>query len=223
MIRGVIFDLDGVLLDSIPYWKGLGETYVRSLGKQPIENMGNILFSMSMEQGAEWLRDSFSLQKTPEQIEQDMEEILRDFYYNEVALKTGASDLLKELCDLGLPLVAATSSPREHVTRALTRNNVIDAFNGIFTNGEVGESKHSPLIYTLAAASLDSIPNTTFVFEDSLYALETAANAGFHTVGILDSSGEPNQEGLKNTAKYYFENPLGFLTQLKEGGIAEFN
>lgn len=59
----------------------------------------------------------------------------------------------------------------------------------IFTTGEVGVSKHQPDIYHLAAEQLDTRPAETLVFEDSLYALKTAAAAGYRTVGVFDASG----------------------------------
>lgn len=222
MVKGVIFDLDGVLLDSIPHWMSLGENYVEQLGLDPINNMREILFSMSMEQGAEWLKDTYHLDKTPEVIKQEMEDYLQDAYFNEIMLKPGAYDLLAELHDRQIHFVAATSSPRKHVTKALERNGVLDMFDAVFTNGEIGESKHSPLIYLMSAERLQSKPQESLVFEDSLYALKTAKNAGFHTVGIYDEAGEFNQAGLENEAQYYFENPLAFLNSLRDGKIVEF-
>ena len=53
MIKGAIFDIDGVLLDSMIIWTDLGERYLRSIGKEPEEGLTEKLFSMSMEQGAE--------------------------------------------------------------------------------------------------------------------------------------------------------------------------
>lgn len=76
-------------------------------------------------------------------------------------------------------MIAATSSPREHVTKALQRNGLYGYLQQIYTTGEVGISKHEPLIYQLAAKSLGTKPEETLVFEDSLYALKTAKMQGF--------------------------------------------
>ena len=56
MIQGIIFDIDGVVLDSMSIWNDLGARYLVSLGKEPEEGLNEILFSMSMEQGAEYLK-----------------------------------------------------------------------------------------------------------------------------------------------------------------------
>ena len=58
-MRAVIFDLDGVLLDSMGIWNDLGARYLRSLGVTPEEGLNEILFSMSMEQGAEYLHTHY--------------------------------------------------------------------------------------------------------------------------------------------------------------------
>ena len=55
MIKGVIFDVDGVLLNSMPVWENLGELYLNSLGLEAEKDLGEILFAMSLEEGAEYL------------------------------------------------------------------------------------------------------------------------------------------------------------------------
>ena len=77
-------------------------------------------------------------------------------------------------------------------------------------------------LFSSYLARLEAAPQELFVFEDSLYALKTAKNAGFHTVGIYDEAGECNQTELENEAQYYFESPLSFLSSLREGKISEF-
>lgn len=60
-IKAVIFDADGVLLDSLSVWKELGKRYITDLGYQPVAEMDEILFPMSMEQGADWLKTGLLL------------------------------------------------------------------------------------------------------------------------------------------------------------------
>ena len=107
-------------------------------------------------------------------------------------------------------MIAATSSPREHVTKALQRNGLYGYLQQIYTTGEVGISKHEPLIYQLAAKSLGTKPEETLVFEDSLYALKTAKNAGFRAIGVYDADGEADQEGVRETGELYLTSLLDF-------------
>ena len=113
-------------------------------------------------------------------------------------------------------MAAATSSPREHVEKALSRNGLIGFIDRIFTTGEVGVSKHSSDIYNLAADFLGTKPEETLVFEDSLYALKTAKNAGYVSIGVYDSKGESDQTGLKNTADIYLKDLKDFANLYKQ-------
>ena len=93
----------------------------------------------------------------------------------------------------------------------LERNGLLGYVDRIFTNTEVGSSKNDPEIFDLAAKHMGTLPGETLVFEDSLYALKTAKAAGYHTVGVYDAIGEPDQEGLKAEADIYVQAPGEFL------------
>ena len=143
-IKGVIFDVDGVLLDSLEIWTDLGARYLISIGKSPEEGLADILFSMSMEQGAEYLKENYGIDRSEEDIVTGLRNMLRDFYYYEVQAKPGADQLLRAVSDAGISITAATSSPREHIERALERNGLLGYISRMFTNSEVGKSKHFP-------------------------------------------------------------------------------
>ena len=209
-ICGAIFDLDGVLLDSMAVWNDLGVRYLKKRGIQPEAGLSQILFSMSMEQGADYLKAKYQLPDTPQEILNGIEQMIRDFYFYEVQPKEGAKELLQFLQDQAVKMIAATSSPREHVTKALQRNGLYDYLQQIYTTGEVGVSKHEPVIYQLAADSLGTKPEETLVFEDSLYALKTAKNAGFRAIGVYDADGETDQEGVRQTGELYLTSLLEF-------------
>lgn len=215
-IRGAIFDLDGVLLDSMSVWNDLGARYLQKRGIKPEDGLNRILFSMSMEQGAGYLKEHYDLPDAPQEILAGIEQMLEDFYFYEVRAKESAKELLLFLRDRNVKMVAATSSPREHVTKALKRNGLYEYLQQIFTTGEVGESKHSPLIYQMAAESLGTKPEETLVFEDSLYALKTANNAGFRAVGVYDAGGETDQEGVRQTGEIYLNSLQEFQEKFSE-------
>lgn len=202
-IKAVIFDADGVLLDSLSVWKELGKRYITDLGYQPVAEMDEILFPMSMEQGADWLKNRFTLAYSEEKIVMDLKSRIRKYYFEEVPAKSGARELLQCLAEQKIPAAVATSSPREHICRVLERNGLLSFFDKIYTTSEIGESKHSPRVYLTAAEALGTKPSRTLVVEDSLYALQTAGNAGFLTAGIYDALGEPDQEQLKKDAYIY--------------------
>lgn len=203
MIKGIIFDIDGVLLDSNGIWKDLGTRYLNSIGVRPEEGLNDILFSMSMEQGAGYLKEQYDLKTDIPDILSGISGMLKDFYFYEAEPKKGAEELLKHMKTKGLKITAATSSPRLYVEKALERIGMLIYLEKIFTNSEIGASKHSPDIFNSASGYMGTKPEETLVFEDSLYALKTAKAAGYMTVGVYDGYGETDQEGLKKTGDYY--------------------
>lgn len=203
MIKGAIFDLDGVLLDSISTWRNLGGIYLGKFGLTPKSDLNDTLFSMSMEQGAEYLCANYKVPRNPAEILEDIHVLLEDFYFNKVKAKPGAENVLDFMKKQGVRIVAATSSPKIHVVKALERNSLMPYIEKVFTTGEIGKSKHFPDIYLAAADFLQTDVNKTIVFEDSLYALKTAADAGFITAGVYDKDGEPDQKSMENKADVY--------------------
>lgn len=119
MIRGTIFDLDGVLLDSMGIWEDLGARYLRRLHIPPEPGLNEVLFPMSMEQGAVYLKAHYPLQQSEAEICGGIAQMLKDYYVQEVPAKPGAAALLAFLAERGISMAAATSSPRAHVTAAL--------------------------------------------------------------------------------------------------------
>lgn len=216
MIKGTILDIDGVLLDSLGIWEDLGARYLKSIGKNPEEGLNEILFAMSMEQGAEYLKKHYDLEESINEINEGLEKMLEDYYFYEVLPKPGAKEILTLLKNENIRTVAATSSPRIHIEKALKRNGLLNYIEKIFTTGELKVSKHSPNIYNAAADFMSLKPEETLVFEDSLYALNTAKKAGYVTVGVFDDKGESNQEGLKKTADLYLTDLNMFQNAYRE-------
>ena len=109
-IKAVIFDADGVLLDSLSVWKELGKRYITDLGYQPVAEMDEILFPMSMEQGADWLKNRFTLAYSEEKIVMDLKSRIRKYYFEEVPAKSGARELLQCFAEQKIPAAVATLS-----------------------------------------------------------------------------------------------------------------
>ena len=212
MIRGIIFDIDGVLLDSMSIWNDLGARYIRSLGKEPEEGLNEILFSMSMEEGADYLKKTYDIKKSTASILNGIQDMLRDFYYNEVSAKPGATELLKFLKEKGMRITAATSSPRTHVEKALIRNKLLRYIEVIYTTSEIAVSKHSPDIYNIASRYMNLNPSEVLVLEDSLYALKTAKAAGYKAAGVYDKDGETDQAGVEATGDVYIKELTELIT-----------
>ena len=203
MIRGAIFDVDGVLLNSMPVWENLGELYLCRLGIEAEKDLGTRLYTMSLEESAKYLIGQYRLDKTPEQVIAEVNLEVKDFYKNRVPLKEGARQYLSELKERGVPMVIATTGDRKNAEAALKRLKVFQFFQGIFTCSEIGSGKNEPDIYYTAALQMDTEPSQTWVFEDAFHAIRTAKQAGFRTVGVYDKANDRDLARIWNTADIY--------------------
>lgn len=203
MIRGVIFDVDGVLLNSMPVWENLGELYLNHLGIEAEKGLGARLYTMSLEQSAAYLIDRYHLEMTPEEVIRGVNREVEEFYAQRVPLKEGVRQYIEEFRERGVPMAIATTGDRKNAEAALRRLNVLRFFQGVFTCSEIGSSKNEPDIYYAAALQLDTEPGQTWVFEDALHAIRTAKQAGFRTVGVYDKANDRDLAHIWNTADIY--------------------
>lgn len=200
--KGVIFDLDGTLLDSMHIWDNIGEQYLCSLGIKPREDLNETLKSMSLAQGAAYIQKTYDVEKTSEEIADGVNAIVEHFYIAKVQLKAGAEEFLAYLAEAGVKMCIATATDKYLVEAALNRLGVRKYFSAIFTCSEVGYGKDEPFIYEKAREYLGTQKKDTFVFEDAIHAIETAKKAGFPVVGVCDAS-EKDQKKVQALSDFY--------------------
>ena len=210
MIKGAIFDLDGTLLDSMFIWDTIGEDYLRSLGKEPHEDLKETFMTLTLEEAAEYYREHYGVALSVKEIVDGVNAMVEGIYRTKVTLKPGVAEYLSWLKENGVRMCIATVTDRYLVEETLERLGVRHYFSEIFTCAEVGFGKDKPIIYQKAQEHLGTAKEDTFVFEDLLFALETAKTDGFPTVGVYDMH-ESRQEEMKRLADCYvrsFEEPV---------------
>lgn len=211
-MKGAIFDLDGTLLDSMPIWEKAGELFLAGIGKKAEPNLSAMLFSMSMKEGAVFLKERYNLTMEVDDIIAGVNHTIEEQYRRQILLKDGAASFLKKMQQAGIKMVVATACDRCVLEEALVRLQIMHYFETIFTCTEVGASKKSPHIYLKAAEYLDVLPKDIWVFEDALYAIETAKKAGFKTVGVFDPSNKKDKEKTLHISDLYIESFFEVLT-----------
>ena len=202
MIKGAIFDLDGTLLDSMFIWDTIGEEYLRSLGKEPHEDLNETFMTLTLEEAAEYYREHYGVTLSVKEIVDGINAMVEQTYRTKVTLKPGISEYLAWLKENGVRMCVATVTDRYLVEETLERLGVRHYFSEIFTCAEVGFGKDKPIIYQKALEHLGTEKSDTYVFEDLPFALNTAKTDGFPTVGIYDRH-EAHQDELKELADYY--------------------
>lgn len=204
-IRGAIFDLDGTVFDSMYIWSDIGLRFLKEKGVEPEPGIEDEFVKMSMTQAAEYYIKNIDPTETVLGIVEAVNKLVEGFYYNDVLLKEGVKEFLEFLKQRNVKMCVATATDKHLVERALIRNGIRDYFDEIFTCTSVGAGKDSPVIYDKALDFLGTDKSNTFIFEDALYAIETANKAGYKILGIKDVSEKADPEAVKSLCNFYIE------------------
>ncbi len=186
--RGVILDLDGTLLDSMPLWHEIDLIFLRENGIEPPENISDIVGKMSITEWAEYFIREFRMPHTPEYVIRRIEALAETAYRESIPLKPHVREFLDLLDDAGIPYGIATATYKTSAHAALERLGIASRMQFILTGEDVPGGKTQPDIYLDAAARLGSVPGHTLVVEDALHCIRTAKRAGFVTAGVHDDS-----------------------------------
>ena len=202
MIKGAIFDFDGTLLDSMFIWDTFGEDYLRTLGKEPKENLTETFKTFTLEQAAEYYREHYGVTLSVEEIVDGVNDMVAEIYRTKVTLKDGVRAFLEGLRAQDVKMCVATVTDRAIVEDVLNRLGIRDFFVEILTCAEVGCNKETPHIYLAALEVLGTKKDETVVFEDALHALITAKKDGFKVAAVYDKH-ELRQTEMKANGDYY--------------------
>ncbi|NHM13991.1 HAD family hydrolase [Xiamenia xianingshaonis] len=182
-----VFDLDGTLVDSMGYWAEVGPEYLAGLGMtEGVDEIRPVIEAMTMEETARYMHERFLPDKTPNDIAAGMNGVMEAHYRNDIGLKPGARAHLERLRSCGVRMAVATVTARALVEALLAREGIADWFEFVLTCADVGKSKREPDIYQEAARRLGAAPAEVAVYEDALYAVRSAAQAGCFVVGVRD-------------------------------------
>ena len=188
-IRAVIFDLDGVLADSEPWWNKIDATLLAEHGvTYRGEHHRNVL-GMSYRLAVEFYKKAFGLSIPSEQMMRRRGEIATEFFANRIDPFPATRQVLEELRHMNPPvrLALATSSVSTSARPFLDRHRLTPFFAVIVTGEEVERGKPHPDIYLRAAEKLDVATDACLVIEDSLSGIAAAKAANMRVAAIPDS------------------------------------
>jgi len=200
----IIFDLDGTILDSLYVWHDAGKRFLETLNIRAKDNLDRMIFSMSMSDGAEYIKKEYGLSLDTKDIVAGVNSVVNERYKKYIPLKDGAKDILDFFYTNKMPFVAATSGDREIEEAALERCGVINLFKKIFTCSEEKSTKSEPDIFYKCASFMNAVPNKIIVFDDCLSNLKVVKQAGFVAAGFFDKENIEDQKEIKEICPYYF-------------------
>lgn len=180
----VIFDMDGVIVDTNPYHKISLKQFCEKYGYQlSDEELINKIYGRTNN---EWISTLFGELTRERLLElgEEKEALFRTLYKNDVRAVDGLEDFLKKLKASRIPAAIGTSAPRSNVDFILEHTRLGNYFDAILDQSHVAHGKPNPEIYIKAAAALGFNPAQCIVFEDSLSGIEAAQRAGCKAVGV---------------------------------------
>ena len=201
-MKAYIFDLDGTLIDSMPYF---AKTMLGILDEHGIsygEDMVKTVTPLGYLGTAEYFI-SLGVRKTADELVRRMLERITVEYERNIPLKHGVAKGLAYLKDKGLSLNILTASPHALLDPCIKRLGVYGLFDNVWSSDDFGKKKSEPEIYELTAKKLGIEVGDVCMVDDNLTAIRAARSAGLHTLGVYDESSEDLVLKMRSTADGY--------------------
>lgn len=203
-IKGVIFDLDGTLIDSMSMWADVDKEFLKENGAEIPEGFSDHVKTQTLLESCEYFNSLLPKKREYEYISNRIFELVEVYYRERVTLKEGVFDLLDKLDELGIISCIATNTYpalAKTVTERFLFNNRIKF---TLTCIDLGEniSKRTPDIFCKSAEMLGTDIRETIVIEDSLHAIRSANCGGFKTIGVYDDYSKDDWDGICKAATY---------------------
>ena len=195
MIDAVIFDMDGVLIDSEQVWDTAREKLVRERGGAWHDGAQRDMMGMSSTEWSAYMRDELGLREPPEEINDEVVRRMSDLYREHLPLLPGAGEAIGRIAERW-PLGLASSSNRPIIDLVLELAGLAGAFSVTVSSEEVGRGKPAPDVYLEAARRLDVAPERCAAIEDSHNGIRSAHAADMRVVAIPNRQFPPDDDSL---------------------------
>jgi HAD superfamily hydrolase (TIGR01509 family) len=195
VIEAVVFDMDGLLLDSEQVWDEVREQLARERGGRWHEQAQRDMMGMSSQEWSRYMHDAIGLAETPDEINAEVVRRMAARYRGSLPLIPGAVDAVRRIGAVW-PLGLASSSNRPLIDLALELMGVSELFNATVSSEEVGRGKPAPDVYLEAARRVGVDPSRTAAVEDSHNGIRSARAAGMRVIAIPNPHFPPDREAL---------------------------
>ena len=214
VIEAVVFDMDGVLIDSEPVWERVRRKFVADRGGRWPDDAQDRMMGMSTAEWSTYLSEDFGLRLAPRQVADLVIAAMAAEYRAHLPLLPGAVGAVRAL-SARWPLAVASSAPKSLIDAVLDAAALRPAFAAAVSSEEVDRGKPAPDVYLEAAARLGVQPASCVAVEDSSNGLRSAAAAGLVVIAVPRPEYPPAAEALDQARLV-----LDSLTELTPDSIA---
>jgi HAD superfamily hydrolase (TIGR01509 family) len=195
VIAAVIFDLDGLLIDSERAWDRVRRAYVEERGGRWRDSATRDMMGMSSVEWSRYVHEALGVDLPPERISEEVADRVAELYERELPLLPGAVEAVERIAERW-PLGLASSSNRELIDRVLELAGIASRFQATVSSEEVVRGKPAPDVYLEAARRLEAPPGECAAIEDSHNGILSAADAGLRVIAIPNRQFPPGREAL---------------------------
>jgi HAD superfamily hydrolase (TIGR01509 family) len=195
VIEAVVFDLDGLLLDSEQVWDDAREQLAKERGGRWHDQAQKDMMGMSSTEWSRYMHDRIGLPEPPEEINREVVERLEGIYREHLPAIPGAREAVERLA-ARWPLGLASSSNRELIDLALELLGVKHLFAATVSSEEVARGKPAPDVYLEVARRLGVDPTHAAAVEDSTNGILSAKAAGMRVLAIPNRHFPPGEDAL---------------------------
>ena len=195
-VAAVVFDLDGVLVDSESVWDEVRKRFTEENGGHWHEGAQRDMMGMSSVEWSRYVRHRLGVQMEPERISAKVSDRVAELYRERLPLLPGAVEAVRALA-AKWPLGLASSSNRHVIDLVLEEAGIADAFRATVSSEEVGAGKPAPDVYLAAAERLHVEPSACVAIEDSTNGIRSAHAAGMAVIAVPNRDFPPDPEALE--------------------------
>jgi HAD superfamily hydrolase (TIGR01509 family) len=193
--EAVVFDLDGVLIQSEEIWDEVREAFIRERGGRYDDEAQRAMMGMSSPEWSRYLHEDLGVPDEPDEIAAEVVRRMLARYRDRLPLIDGAAEAVERLA-AHWPLAIASSSNRPLIDAVLELSGLGRYFEATVSSEEVPRGKPAPDVYLEAARRLGIAPTAAAAIEDSHSGIRSAKAAGMRVIAIPNPSFPPDEEAL---------------------------
>jgi HAD superfamily hydrolase (TIGR01509 family) len=194
MVEAVVFDLDGVLVDSEVLWNDVKREFVRETGGRWNDGASRDMLGMSSLEWSRYMHDEMAVPLAPGEIDAAVVGRMEDVYRERLPLIDGARQAVERVARW--PLALASSSNKSLIELVLELAGLGPLFQAVVSSEEVERGKPAPDVYLEAARRLGVDPARSAAIEDSANGILSASGAGMRVIAVPNPAFPPESEAL---------------------------
>lgn len=203
--KGLIFDLDGTLIDSMNVWTEIDAEFLKEYNIDMPVNFYEDIKDLSFADTAIYFSEKLGIPMNYKDIMDKFNAMAREKYEKIVPLKKGVYEFIEREKKKGTKLCVATANNKELTILALKRLGIYDSMEFILTCDEICSGKGTPDIYIKCAEKMGFEISETVVFEDILRGVLSAKSAGFYVVAVKEETAFDDIDEIKKNCDLFIE------------------